>query len=176
MHTQSPEIEKYMNQHIWVENTLQEAKEQVLFREASETPLPREKTKKRLREGDSLLVKTSSKIDFPPLDETWGTIVLSGLQNFKIDNITTDSPSSSITKEILATMPLKPESSTNRDNWIFSRYIKRLNRGMKPFMTISLLNSGSNLPPSSTGSFQPMTHKREECIWHSCRPRFHNQR
>lgn len=25
--TPRPEIEKYMNQHIWVENTLQEAKE-----------------------------------------------------------------------------------------------------------------------------------------------------
>lgn len=85
VHTQRPEIETYMNQQDWVENTLQEAKEQVLSRTASETPTPREKTEKRPREEDSPSLmevsakefkmytkktKTCSKVDFPPLKET----------------------------------------------------------------------------------------------------------
>lgn len=42
-----------MKQHTWVENTLQEAKDQVLSRKSSETPIPREKMYKILRDDDS---------------------------------------------------------------------------------------------------------------------------
>ena len=84
-HTPKPEIEQYMNQGEWQENTLQEVEEQVLSRTTSEIPIPREKIDKRLREDDypsvtkfsakefkiyRKKIKTDSKIDFPPLEET----------------------------------------------------------------------------------------------------------
>lgn len=129
VHTQRPEIEKYMNQKNWIENTLQEAEEQVLSRIALETPIPREKTEKRPREEDSPSVtefsakefkiytkktKTSSKLDFPLLEETQGTIVLSGLQTLKFENSTIDSPSSSTTKETPTTTHHTPETFTKQ--------------------------------------------------------------
>lgn len=113
LHTQRPKIEKYMNQQNWVENTLQEAEEQVISRTTSETPIPREKSEKWPREEESPTIielsakefniyanniKTSSKIDFPLLQEAQGTIVLSSLQTLKFDSSTTNSPSSSTTK------------------------------------------------------------------------------
>lgn len=85
VHTQREEVEKYMNQYACVLNTLQEAEEQVLSKTTLETPIPREKIDKRLREDDSPSVtkvsakefkiytkkiKTNSKLDFPPLEDT----------------------------------------------------------------------------------------------------------
>jgi len=81
-----------MNQQTWVENMLQEAEERVLSRTASETPIPKEKVDKRAIDSDSPVTKFStkefkiytkklksssnSKIEFPSLEYTQGTIVL----------------------------------------------------------------------------------------------------
>jgi len=138
VHTQRPEIEKYMKQHTWVENTLQEIEEQILSKIALETPIPKEKTDKRPRHDDSPSVtevsakefkiytkkiKTGSKIEFPPPEDTTGSIVFSGFQTFKLDSGTTESPSSSSTKEILVTIPQTPKSSIEQRRLdIFQRY------------------------------------------------------
>lgn len=45
-----------MKQHTWVENTLQEAEDQVLSRKSSETPIPIEKIDKRPRLSISYIV------------------------------------------------------------------------------------------------------------------------
>lgn len=89
-----------MNQWNWVEDTLQDAKEKVISRTTSKTHIPRKNIEKRQREEDSPSVTkflasefniytkqnwTSSKIDFLLLEETWGTILLSGLQNLNFD-------------------------------------------------------------------------------------------
>ena len=42
-----------MNQLEWAENTLQEAEEQLVSTSTSQTPVPQEKTRKRLREEES---------------------------------------------------------------------------------------------------------------------------
>ena len=49
-HTVKPEIEQYKNQLEWIENTLQEAKEQAISTSNVKTPLAQEKTTKRGRE------------------------------------------------------------------------------------------------------------------------------
>jgi len=42
-HTPSSEIEQYMNQDEWPENTLQEEEEQVISSTTSQNPIPEEK-------------------------------------------------------------------------------------------------------------------------------------
>lgn len=50
IHTPRPEIEKYVNQSVWAENTLQEAEEKLVSTSNLQTPTPQEKTIKRQRE------------------------------------------------------------------------------------------------------------------------------
>lgn len=56
IHTPRPEIEKYMNQDQWLENTLQEVEEKVIYTTITKTPTSQEKHDKRPREYLSSLV------------------------------------------------------------------------------------------------------------------------
>ena len=61
MHTPRLEIEKYVNQSVWAENTFQEAEEQLFSTSNLQTSTPQEKTSKRQRE-QALLVSVSSSL------------------------------------------------------------------------------------------------------------------
>ena len=63
-HTPRSEIEYYMNQEEWQENTLQEAEEKVFISKTSHTPIPHEKHAKRTRESASPSVLEFPKIEF----------------------------------------------------------------------------------------------------------------
>ena len=64
MHTQRPEIEKYMNQAEWEENTLQEAEEQPFSMTTSQTITPQRQEEKISRNEDSPSVTEVSTIEF----------------------------------------------------------------------------------------------------------------
>ena len=117
---------------------MQKVEGEVLSSSASETPIPIEMINKRPRQKDSPSVtevsakefkihtkkiKIDSNIEFPLLEETQGTIVLSGPQSLNFDSSTIDSPSFLIPKGILAITPHIPETFTvHRLMDIFQRY------------------------------------------------------
>jgi len=67
-HTTRPEIEQFKNQLEWTENTLQEAKEQVVSTSNMQTPIAQEKTAKRGREEQSSLVTKATSQGFKVFD------------------------------------------------------------------------------------------------------------
>jgi len=50
IHTPRPQIEKYVNQSKWAENTLREAEEQLFSTSSLHAPTPQDKINKRQRE------------------------------------------------------------------------------------------------------------------------------
>jgi hypothetical protein len=64
VHTQRPEVERYMNQAEWQENTLQEPEEQPISVTTSQTNTPQKKAEKRSRKEVSPSVTKVSTEDF----------------------------------------------------------------------------------------------------------------
>jgi hypothetical protein len=64
VHTQRPEVERYMNQDEWEENTLQEPEEQPISITTSQTTTPQKKAEKRSRKEVSPSVTEVSAEDF----------------------------------------------------------------------------------------------------------------
>ena len=53
-HKPRPEIEKYANEEEWTKNTLHEANEHLVSQTSLQTPIPKDKDTKRIRENMSL--------------------------------------------------------------------------------------------------------------------------
>jgi len=49
-HTPTPEIEKFMNQETWIDGTLQEVDEQVVYTPTEQSRVAQRKKQKRMRE------------------------------------------------------------------------------------------------------------------------------
>lgn len=151
-HTPRPEIEQYMNQEEWQENTLQEVGEQVFISTTAQTPTPREKHAKRARERISPLVleiqqskfimykkKKNNPLEEPSQEESsqeYITLVLSGsyAATFpRVEEIFSCSHVSLVTQDPLKSIQTRELAHTTSKHSIFARYreIKKKNEALK---------------------------------------------
>lgn len=63
-HTLRPKIEHYANQDEWIENTLQEAKEQIISHTSLQTPISKDKEAKKSRESMYSIDSSSQAANF----------------------------------------------------------------------------------------------------------------
>jgi hypothetical protein len=118
VHTQRPEIEKYMNQAEWEENTLQEEEEQPMSMTTSQTITPQRKAEKISRNEDSPSVTEVSTDDFQVYRKRTKTIHTTGFlkEGEMQSTIVLEGPHSSAQSDSLFVgSPSSPTSQRNPD-------------------------------------------------------------
>jgi hypothetical protein len=138
VHTQRPEVERYMNQTEWQENTLQEPEEKHVSATTSQTNTPQKKVEKRSRKEVSPSVtevsaedfqvyrkraKTNHTTDFLKEGEMQSTIVLEGPHSSThSDSLVTGSPSSPTSQRNPDTTLTIESSHGKKESNIFDKY------------------------------------------------------